>query len=72
MEQLTSVTGSRHNRSTAASRAKARTRAARLGTLERNAQRLADSGKATGLRIKSAAPYAAATALLVVGRLTWK
>jgi hypothetical protein len=76
MEQVTSVTGSRHNRSTTRSRAAARTRAARLGAFETAALKATSGAR---VRISSArktaslaAPYVAATGLLLVGSLNWK
>jgi hypothetical protein len=68
MEQLTSVTGSRHNRSTAASRAKARTRAARLGQFERNAHAMADSAAAR-ISTSKITPWVLATALMLAGSI---
>ncbi|QFG12169.1 Hypothetical Protein OBI_RACECAR_41 [Arthrobacter phage Racecar] len=49
MDQVTSVTGKRHVFSTAGTRRRARTRAARLGAFERRVERAA-SDMATGVR----------------------
>jgi hypothetical protein len=68
MEQPVSVTGSRHNRSTAASRNRARTRATRLGQFERNAHKAADAAK---LRISTSkvTPWILATGLMLAGSI---
>jgi hypothetical protein len=68
MEQVTAVTGSRHNRSTPRSRAAARTRAARLGRFERNAHKLADSAAAR-ISTSKATPWLVATALMLAGSI---
>lgn len=66
MEQLTSVTGSRHNRSTAASRNRARTRAERLGAFEQRAHKAAN-GAALRIETSRAWPWLVASAVIVLG-----
>lgn len=55
--------------STPASRNAARDRAARLGRIEAAALKATSGAR---LRISTAAPYVAATGLLLLGSLNWK